>query len=265
MKKALFTLNVNNYEPKLRELTYPLLKLYARKIKADFIEITERKFPEYPVVCEKWQIYERGKGYDWIIYFDADALVHPETIDFTCWLDDETCAHNGQDAAAIRFHYDEFFKRDGRNIGTCGWLTIAPQRCIGLWEPPELSPEEIIDRCYPTIMEWNCGLIDKEHLTDDYNMSRNLARRGFKHTTLMELLPKIGLPDANFFWHAYTVSGEKKYKLMREIIWSWHIPKHIVDVKAAPLEVAVWWTKLFFVKLKRSRDWHKKERSGRNG
>lgn len=240
MRKAVFTLNVGNYEPKLREMTYPLFKLFARKIKADFIEITERKFPDYPVVCEKWQIYELGKGYDWIIYLDADALVHPECVDFTAWLDEDTCAHNGKDQAAIRFHYDEYFAKDRRNIGTCGWLTIAPARCLGLWEPPELSPAEIIDRCYPTISEWSCGLIDKAHLTDDYNMSRNLARRGFKHTTLIELLPKIELPNAEFFWHVYTVSGREKLRQMREIVWRWKIPKHIIDLKPSIFELIPW-------------------------
>lgn len=250
MRKALFTLNVNDYEPEIRALTYPLMREFAGKIKADFIELTERKFPTFPVVCEKWQIYEAGRGYDWIYYADADTLIHPECIDFTCWLDDQTCAHNGQDHAAVRFHYDEFFASDKRNIGTCGWLTIAPAHCLGLWEPPEFDAQELISRCYPTIMEWDCGLIDKGHLTDDYNMSRNLARRRYKHTTLMELLPQIGLADSSFFWHAYTVSGKEKYRQMREAIWRWHIPKHMVDTKPTVFDLAVWKLRRAWLKRK---------------
>ena len=40
---------------------------------------------------------------------------------------------------------------------------------------------------------------------DDYIKSRNIAEFGFKHATLKELLPQIGLADADFFWHNYTV------------------------------------------------------------
>lgn len=232
VRKALFTLNIGNYAPEIRELTYPLMRHYAHKIGAEFREITERKWPDWPVVYEKLQIHELGRGYDWIYFFDADTLIHPECVDFTWFLPDDVCAHNGADMAALRFRYDEVFATDTkRNIGTCGWLTIAPAKCIDLWKPTTRSLEDVLDCCYPTVGELRTGLIDRGHLVDDYVMSRNLAENQFKHATIKELLPQIGLPDADFFWHAYTIPVKAKAKKMRQILKRWAIPMEKLDVR----------------------------------
>lgn len=61
MKKALWVLNVDNYSPDITVITYPLLKAYAKKIRAEFCEITTRKYPAWPVVCEKMQIYDLAR------------------------------------------------------------------------------------------------------------------------------------------------------------------------------------------------------------
>jgi len=222
--KALFTLNVNDYAPEIRELTYPLLRHYAHKIGADFLEITRRKWPEWPPVYEKLQIHELGRGYDWVIYFDADTLVHPNCIDFTNYLPPDTCAHNGRDFGNIRFRFDEAMRKDGRSIGTCGWCVIAPAACLDLWKPTEQGLGEVLDCCYPTVEEWNCGLIDKAHLVDDYVVSRNVARCRLKHTTIQEMLPKIGADPDGFFWHLYTIGREEKVRQMKDVLWRWRIP-----------------------------------------
>lgn len=72
-------------QPCAISLTLPNLKAYADRLKADFHVISERKFQDWPVVCEKQQIYELGKDYDWNISIDADMLVHPQIDDFTSW------------------------------------------------------------------------------------------------------------------------------------------------------------------------------------
>jgi hypothetical protein len=229
MRKVIFTLNIGDYAPEIRALTYPLMKFFAHKIGAEFREITERKFHDWPVVYEKLQIHELGKGYDWIYFFDADTLVHPECIDFSWFIPSDTCCHNGQDMAAIRFRYDEHFQKDGRNIGTCGWLTIAPAKCLDIWTPTEQTLEKVVDCCYPTVSEMNCGLINKGHLADDYVMSRNIARLGCKHTTVKEILPTIGLKDADFFWHVYTIGVDEKVRQMKETLRRWQIPQEIIN------------------------------------
>lgn len=225
-KKAIWVLNVDNYAPEITSITYPLMKGYARKIGADFCEITERKFPDWPVVCEKMQIYElaKKKGAEWNIYFDSDAMVHPETPDFTHFIPKDTVAQNGYDFSAVRHRYDEYFLRDGRNIGTCGWLTIASEWCLDIWHPCEdLTPSEVVERCQLTVHERNSGVMDDSHLADDYIMSRNVARYGLKYMKIMDLQKKLFPEGAEFFWHEYTISTAEKVKDLRETLDRWRL------------------------------------------
>jgi hypothetical protein len=223
-RKAVFTLSIDNYAPELTELTFPLMRHYARKIGADFVVIDKRKWPGWPPVYEKLQIHELCQPYDWAIFFDADVLVHPNCIDFTNYLPDDVCAHNGQDFGNIRFRFDEAMRADGRSIGTCGWFVVAPRKCYDLWRPTEQTLEEVVANCFPTAEEINCGLIDAGHLSDDYVVSRNIAKLKIKHTTLQELLPKIGADPDGFFWHLYTIGVQEKVRQAREVLWRWRIP-----------------------------------------
>lgn len=227
LKKTIFTLNVNGYPSEITDLTYPLIRAYAEKIGADFFIISERRFPEFPIVYEKLQIYELAQqmGNDWNIYIDSDALVHPETIDFTLHLNKDTVAHNGCDMANVRWKYDRFFRRDGRNIGSCNWFTIASDLCIELWKPlDDLTLEEALKNIQPTVEEVNT-IITKEHLIDDYVLSRNIAKYGLKFVTLKRIVTDVGLPNSEFFWHLYTVGTEEKTKQMKKVLENWKIPQ----------------------------------------
>jgi hypothetical protein len=221
MKKTVFTLNVNGYSKEITDLTYPLLKYWTHKIGAEFFEIKERKYPDMPVVYEKIQIYDLGREMknDWNIYIDSDALIHPETIDWTLYLKKDTVAHNGNDMANVRWRYDKYFMRDGRQIGSCNWHSIASDWCIDLWHPLEIPLEEALDNIYPTVMELNT-IITKEHLIDDYTLSRNIAKYGLKFKKLQQLQIDVGLPDAYFFWHEYVRNIEEKINGWEEEIWN---------------------------------------------
>ena len=83
MKKLLVTLNIDNYDKEITELTFPYMKEYAKNIGADFHIIKERKFLNLPVMLEKFQIYDISKDYDWIIYLDADCIINPKEKDIT--------------------------------------------------------------------------------------------------------------------------------------------------------------------------------------
>lgn len=224
MKKTVYTLNIGNYAPGITEMTYPYLKGWAEKIGAEFVVITERKFPKWPVTFEKLQVHElsRTNGDDWSIFIDSDALVHPETVDFTEHLPMDTVAHNGSDFANVRWQYDDYFRRDGRNIGSCTWLCIASRWCRDLWRPlDDLSLDEALARINPTPRERSGG-ITREHLIDDFTMSRNIARYGLKFKTVRDdLLGEIGLPEAEFFWHIYAVSIDQKVAGMKETMKRW--------------------------------------------
>jgi hypothetical protein len=223
MRKTLYTLNIN-YDQRITNITYPLLRRYAKRIGADFHVIDKRQFSDWPVVYEKMQIQRlaRERGDDWILYIDSDALVHPETINFTEVLPRDTVAHNGSDMAAIRWDYDDYFRRDGRNIGSCNWLTIASSWCLDLWTPLDIPLSEAVNRIHPTVDE-RSTVITADHLIDDFTLSRNIARYGLKFTTLIELLPKLGLPNASFFWHVYTVGIEEKIVQMHDVLKNWKL------------------------------------------
>ena len=130
-KKTIFTLNIDNYAPEVVEITRPLLRHFADKIGAEIYDITERKLTPgtiYEPVYEKLQIYELAQqiGSDWNIYIDSDALIHPDFFDPTLMLTKDTVCHNGTDFAPHRWRYDRFFKRHGRNVGSCNWFWISP-------------------------------------------------------------------------------------------------------------------------------------------
>ena len=227
--KTLFTLNVGGYSPEITRLTYPLLRRYARRIGANFHVIAERKFPKWPVTYEKLQIWELAQrlGSDWNIYVDSDVLVHPETIDFTPHLPRDTVAHNDRDMAAVRWRYDRFFLRDGRNIGSCNWLAVASDWCVDLWRPlDDLTVREALANIRPTVDE-TCTVVTREHLIDDYALSRNIAKYGLKCATLKDVLARVGLPDANYFWHAYTIPAGEKAARMREVLSAWRVEEFL--------------------------------------
>lgn len=222
IKKTIFTLNVNGYSPEITRITYPFLEQYADKIGADFHIIDKRSFPEMPVTYEKMQIYTLGQELenDWNIYIDSDALVHPETIDFTELVRKDTVIHNGVDMASIRWKYDSIFRRDGRHIGSCNWFTIASDWCLDLWHPLDISLSEALHNIQPTVREGLAG-IQAEHLIDDYTLSRNVARFGLKLVTAIDLQIQNKLPEANFFYHQYTIPTDRKVKELKKMVEKW--------------------------------------------
>lgn len=250
MRKTIYLLNIGDYAPELTALTYPHIYNYADKIGADICKITERRFPDWDLDYEKLQIYELGeeRGDDWSIYIDSDALVHPELPDVTALIPRDTVAHNGADFAGIRWRYDKYFYRDGRNIGSCNWFATASSWCRDLWRPlddmtfpdalanirttvqernPELAAREALlqGRLNRQNPKWEDDaqyiVVPPEHLVSDYALSRNIARFGLKFTTLLDLQKQLGLNDANFFHHEYTVDLETKTKHIRQRIKDW--------------------------------------------
>lgn len=236
MNKTLYTLNVDGYAPEIAKLTFPLMRYYANKIGAKFEIIDVRKFPNFPVTYEKFQIYDRANDNrdDWSIYLDADTLVHPETPDWTQYLPFDTCAHYGKDFAGVRWRPNDWFRRDGRNIGSCNWNTVASRWCRDIWRPAETdAPIGLVSEIFPTQTEINSGLIDPEHLIDDYLCSCNIARFGLKFVTILELQKTLGFdPEkTSFYYHEYTIDIDEKATRMRTVLKdTWKIAQHIRNI-----------------------------------
>jgi hypothetical protein len=215
MKKTLWTLNIENYAPEITELTYPLLLAYADKIGAEFRIINKRRFPDFPPVYEKLQIFELGQDSDWNIYVDSDAVIFPDMFDVTERVGKDTVVHQGQDHAGNRWRYDDYFRRDGRDIGSCNWFTVASNWCLDLWHPLEdLSLPEAVERIHPILIERNAG-VTPEHLIDDYTLSRNIARYGLKFKTVAQIQKENNDPG-QYFWHTHRLTVAEKAKQIRE-------------------------------------------------
>jgi hypothetical protein len=222
MRKVVWTLNVNDYAPEITAITYPLLRGYAAKIGAEFRIISERRWPDRAPVYEKLQIHELGRDNDWNIYIDSDTLVHPDFFDVTEHLTMDTVAHNGTDMAGNRWQYDDYFRRDGRHIGSCNWFTVGSRWCLDLWHPLEdLTYEEAIRRIWPINSE-KIAQIDADHLIDDYTLSRNIARYGLKVTTVTEIMRKLN-DGGNYLWHQYTIPTSEKPAEMRDVLRTWKL------------------------------------------
>lgn len=225
VKKTIYTLAIDNWRPEITSITFPLFKHFAKKIGADFHVITKRRFLDWPVTFEKYQVYYLAQEHenDWNLFIDADALVHPEMPDFFQWYTKDTCGHNGSDPLGIRYRYDRFFFRDGRGISSCNWFTFASDWCIDIWHPcDDLTPEEAIARCTPTVEEEQT-VCHAEHLIDDFLCSRNIAKYGLKFRTLMQTFKDNGWENPGFLWHQYTLTPEEKYKRMQEVLRAWRL------------------------------------------
>lgn len=225
IKKVVYTLNIDNFAPEVTAITYPLIHQYVKKIGAEFCIITERKFPEWPVTYEKFQIYELAKLHeaDWNIYIDSDALIHPDCPDFTEILPKDTVSHHGMDFAPVRWRYDRFFQRDGRHIGSGNWFTLGSDQCIELWKPlDDLTMEEAVSNIQPTLNELNSGVIDPEHLIDDYTCSRNIAKYGLKFIPIRKLMEQYGYQGGGpFFHHQYLIPPEAKVMELQKVMKQW--------------------------------------------
>jgi hypothetical protein len=249
-QKVVITLNIGNYEPAIRALTIPLMQAYARKIRAEFVEITERKHPDWPIVMEKFQVAEIAKSYgaEWAIFFDADALINPEFFDVTVHMKKDTVLFNGRDVSGIRSYPDKYFLRDGRSIGACDWFAISSDWCYeDLYRFPEGRLEDHLANIFPSNQETQSGCFKDHHLIDDYTLSRNIARFGLKHDTAIDICGRLGFRNlqtgqgANvFLFHLYNISAEEKLNRMLAHLstapeqggWGIMKPKDVLEFKA---------------------------------
>jgi hypothetical protein len=229
MKKTLYTLSVNDYEPEITKLTFPLMKKYAEKIDAEFHVIKDRKFPDFPCPYEKFQISQlsQERGDEWSFFFDADALIHPDMWDPTCLVSKAVTISNGTDLSPIRFKPNKYFNRDGRNIGKGNWCMIGSDwTAEDLWRPHDCNdPLEIAKEISVTMAEKLFG-IDDLHLVDDYTVSLNIARYGLQHVLINEIREakdkaiKAGT-NPGLMWHIYLNNSPEKIVAIKRTIMIW--------------------------------------------
>jgi hypothetical protein len=222
LTKIVWTLDIGNYAPEIKALTHPLLRLYARKIGAEFYPITERRFPGWPMMYEKLQIYKLGYVSDWNIYIDSDCVVHPDMWDPTEHLTKDMVCQNGCDLVSTRWKPDDIFRRDGRHISSCNWFTCASNWCLDLWRPLDMKLDEALQHIFPSNEETNSGFCDRGHLIDDFALSHNIARFGLKYTTLTKLQAERE-DKGVYLYHDYKISNAEKLRRIKQVIENWDL------------------------------------------
>jgi hypothetical protein len=170
--RLVHVINIDNYFPELFELTIPTIEFWTRKLRAKLNIITTRKFPDWPILYEKIQIFFDGHDIDWNILLDADILVQPDTPDplYSNITPNQVAAKDSYHAH-MQLKLDDCFYRDGRDIGLSTCTVITHRKCHKLWTPLEMNPQEACEKI----------LIDRM-IVDEYTLSRNLAKYGFPLT-----------------------------------------------------------------------------------
>lgn len=213
--KNIYVLNINNYFPELISITYPLIEKYCKKIGANFIEIKERKFENYPITYEKLQIYELGKDSDWNIYIDSDVLINPILPDITFGANKNNVIIKDGFKADLKFPINSYLLRDGRNFGVSGCLIGASDICHDIWRPVEISSNEMIDNIKISKENLERGLT-REHYSDEYAFTMNLARFGLKCVGLNKY-------TQNLIYHPYDYKNkEDKLEDIKKVLHGWN-------------------------------------------
>lgn len=224
VKKQVITLNIGNYEPEITCLTLPFLKKWANKIGAEFNIIDKPVFHAPSVTYEKFQLYERSRGYDWTIFIDVDALVHPDTPDWTEMLGKDTVCFHGLDFNLNRFRGNEYTRRSKSLKGACTWLVMFSDWCRDLWHPmcDGVTFESCMENISPMVPELLSGTCEREHLIDDYLVTQNIARYGLHATTVIELCRQLG-HERPYYHHLYACSAQHKIDTIKQRIVEWKL------------------------------------------
>jgi hypothetical protein len=215
MKKLVVTLNIGNYLPELTALTFPMMQTWATKIGAEFRVLTERKFPDVPIInYEKFQLHAIIPDYDWVYFLDSDALVVPDTPDWAEMVNDKSqVIFHGIDNRLARFKASNYSRRSGSLVGACTWNVICSNWCADLWQPPE----DWRAACQNISLLWceaKTGQCPRDHLIDDYQLSENIARYGLKIKTIQQISRETG-HEAEYYRHLYNCDPYEKLRQIR--------------------------------------------------
>lgn len=222
-KKVVFTLNIDGYGNDVTHVTYPYMKMYAKKIDADFYEINKRKYPSYPIIYEKFQIYDLTKDLDWGLFFDCDVLINPKLFDITEVVPPDTVSSLGVNPLEGHYDLDDYFWRDGRRMSVGSCMTFASNLCRDIWEPiTDLSLPEILGRFHPWRNEELIGYTP-EYLIDDYLVSRNVAKYHLKYKSLREFLQEHDMNEYDFIFHHFGIPKEEKLREFDVRLKAWGI------------------------------------------
>jgi len=140
MKKLLVTMDIGGYAPELTKYTIHLMKEYCTLTDTDFVCITERKFPDFPITYEKFQISTLGKDYDYVMWLDADCIISLDTPSIPDMLYRNALAYfpTGHNL------FDGFFREElAGTISVCNYASITKKDGMAVWTPFPGTWEEL--------------------------------------------------------------------------------------------------------------------------
>lgn len=214
MTKQIVTLTVGDYPTEITKLTFPQIKRYANKIGADFNVITERKFPNVPIMnYEKFQLYELAQDYDYTLFIDADAAIFPDMPDVFALSGPHMVVFWGFDFSPERFRPTLNTERDRRWQGAGTWFVGCTRSTYELWTPPE-DWKEAVNNIFPVNIE---AKIDASHLIDDYQLTQNIARFGLNAWTFMQFIKETNRPNTWACHNHLMTTDEKIAYLTKEL------------------------------------------------
>lgn len=167
-------IDIDDYFPELKLYTLPTIERFCDKIKADLKIIRERRFPDWPILTEKLQIYANGALYPNNILLDLDILVHPDCYNpFERNIPYTHCAFKDNYNASKQLKSDIYFERDGRDVGISGCAVFTTSHTHDLWKFSDYFKAN-----KHMVLE---NILQERKIVDEYVMSRNLARYGLKY------------------------------------------------------------------------------------
>ncbi len=224
--KTVYTLRIDDFNREIYSLTEPWIRHWCKKIGAEFVEITKRRFPDFGITFEKHQVFELAKQRqdDWSIFLDMDTLIHPDFFNITDFIPRDHCAMNGSDPAFLRWKYTREMTRDFRHLGACTWFVIGSDLTREIFEPPpELTMEQIKNSIFPVHGETITGLIPPERLVEDFTFSQNLAKYSLKFIKVEDILISLNYKDPQFLCHLYNLPSEEKIERLKGIMQQWRL------------------------------------------
>lgn len=169
-KKCIHIFGTPLFPEELCQVSVPRIRAYAERIGADVRMIGgERRFPDYPLTFERFQIYERGWEYEWNICIDADIVIGSELPDVS-----ETVArdHIGVVMLYPGHNYfstsHRFFSRYGNTATPVQAFLVSSDWTHDIWEPLK-GPAAT-----------HLGLLANHEQIAEYALAYNIAKFGLK-------------------------------------------------------------------------------------
>jgi hypothetical protein len=181
MKHVVCTLDID-YSKSVTDITLPAMKKYSDNIGAEFLLLTERKFPHLPLTQEKFQLHEVEA--DHITFLDVDALINPNAPDFSVVAPNAIVIAEILDGAD--FIEDSIPGREQFRVHSA-FLSFSSQNKFIV--KPHDDPMQYIDQILNKNPEWQL---------DEFVMTLNVLKNGADLIDLKRQFPDTIAHDGNY-------------------------------------------------------------------